>query len=168
MATTTTWDAIVFVLSYALAVFLTVVDAQACNGNMTATVSLVKTITETVSLISGPPTVTVTEGWDGFNFTHVTGTTFPGVAATTATVTDTITVGNETSFQSTSVVGSAGSGSATTVTSTTKITSDGKLTKDIPSLVKAGKLTKATVNSIISASGPAMPSPPFTNITRGE
>jgi len=101
MAKTTTWDAIVFVASYAFAVFLTIVDAQYC-GNMTTTISVIKTVTETVPLVSGPLTVTVTDTIDGFNFTHVSGITFPGIISTTATVTDTIIVGNETSGQSTS------------------------------------------------------------------
>ncbi|OAL24897.1 hypothetical protein AYO20_10602 [Fonsecaea nubica] len=145
MATTTTWDAIVFIASYAFAVFLTLVDAQSC-GNMTTTVSVIETVTETISLMSGPVTVTMTESIDAFNFTHVSGTTYPGITATTDTVTDTIIVGNETSSLSTSAIDSVHSGSAITLTSTTKITS--------------------YVNTTVSATGPATSSGASSNLTR--
>ncbi|KIW85945.1 hypothetical protein Z517_01338 [Fonsecaea pedrosoi CBS 271.37] len=145
MATTTTWDAIVFIASYAFAVFLTLVDAQSC-GNMTTTVSVIETVTETISLMSGPVTVTMTESIDAFNFTHVSGTTYPGITATTDTVTDTVTVGNESSSLSPSAINSVHSGSAITLTSTTKITS--------------------YVNTTVSATGPATSSGASSNLTR--
>ncbi|KAH0844518.1 hypothetical protein AYO21_00988 [Fonsecaea monophora] len=145
MATTTTWDAIVFIASYAFAVFLTLVDAQSC-GNMTTTISVIETVTETISLMSGPVTVTMTESIDAFNFTHVSGTTYPGITATTDTVTDTVTVGNESSSLGPSVINSVHSGSAITLTSTTKITS--------------------YVNTTVSAAGPATSSGASSNLTR--
>ncbi|KIX94896.1 uncharacterized protein Z520_09205 [Fonsecaea multimorphosa CBS 102226] len=158
MATTTTWDAIVFVVTYACAVFLTIVDAQSC-GNMTTTVSVVKTITETVPWISGPLTVTMTESIvDGFNFTHVSGTTFPGVIPAIATVTDTITVGNDTSAQSTSVVESPRSGSAITLTSTTKFTSyvNNTASATVPAVSSgaSGNFTRASVPGSLTLTFP--------------
>lgn len=78
----------VFVVTYIVAVFNTLVGAEACN---TTTLSVVNNVTEFVTTTVAPLTLTVTESFSGINGTS---SSVPGLTGIT-TVTETTTLGGD-------------------------------------------------------------------------